>query len=56
MGFTWAYLQRRDVRLASEFANRAAGINCCLRGIEGVARVGELLSRDDRERFLDPRT
>jgi sugar/nucleoside kinase (ribokinase family) len=45
MGFTWAYLQTGDLRGASRFANRVAGINCSLRGIEELGRIGRLLGQ-----------
>ncbi|MDA0748268.1 MAG: carbohydrate kinase family protein [bacterium] len=48
MGFTWAYLQAEDVVQASRFANRVAGINCCLRGIEQVGQIGLALRGEDR--------
>ncbi|MSS72068.1 MAG: carbohydrate kinase family protein [Candidatus Latescibacteria bacterium] len=41
MAFTVEYLRSRDVRRASVFANRAAGANCCLRGIEEIGRIRE---------------
>lgn len=43
MGFTAEYLRSRDVRRASVFANRAAGANCCLRGIEEIGRIREYI-------------
>ena len=46
MGFTWAYLQTGDACGASRFANRVAGINCSLRGIEELGRIGQLLEED----------
>lgn len=41
VGFAVEYLRSRDVRRASIFANRAAGANCCLRGIEEIGRMRE---------------
>ena len=48
MGFTWAYLQTNDRIRASRFANRVAGINVCLRGIEEIGRIGRFLGPEDR--------
>ena len=48
MGFTWAYLQTGDFARASRFANRVAGINCCLRGIDEIGRIGQFLGPEDR--------
>ncbi|MDP6038422.1 MAG: carbohydrate kinase family protein [Candidatus Latescibacteria bacterium] len=48
MGFTWALLQTGDRNLASQFANRVAGINVCLRGIEGIGQIGQYLKPEDR--------
>ncbi|MDP6778591.1 MAG: carbohydrate kinase family protein [Candidatus Latescibacteria bacterium] len=44
MGFTWAYLQTGDPCRASRFANRAASINCSLRGIEALGQIGRTLA------------
>ncbi len=44
MGFTWGYLESSDVGEASRLANRVAGINCCLRGSEGVPQLGTFFS------------
>lgn len=52
MGFTWRYLQSGDLAEASRFANRVAGINCCLRGIEGVTQIGAYLGSEAR--FVAP--
>ena len=41
MGFTWAYLQTRDVLRATRFANDVAGANCGLRGIEEIGSIGD---------------
>lgn len=43
MGFTWSYLNTGSVPAASRFANRVAGVACCLRGIEQMARIGDYL-------------
>ena len=48
MGFTLRYLQSGDFAEASRFANRVAGINCCLRGIEGVTQIGAYLGSEAR--------
>ena len=48
MGFTWAYLQTTDLDRASRFANRVAGINCCLRGIDEIGQIGRFLGPEDR--------
>jgi sugar/nucleoside kinase (ribokinase family) len=48
MGFTWAFLQTGDRVRASQFANRVAGINVCLRGIEGIGQIGQYLKPEDR--------
>ena len=48
MGFTWAFLQTGDRDQASWFANRVAGINVCLRGIEEINRIGTFLGPEDR--------
>ena len=47
MGFTWAYLCNGDPEFATRFANRVAGINCCLRGIEEVSQIGRLLPEEE---------
>ncbi len=44
MGFTAEYLRSRDVRRASTFANRVAGVNACLRGIEEIGRIREFIT------------
>ena len=51
MGFTWAYLINGDIDGAIRYANRVAGANCCLRGIEEVGRVGDLIPAAER---IDP--
>ena len=43
MGFTSKYLLSSDLDSSSEFANRVAGINCCLRGIEEIGQMGRIL-------------
>lgn len=43
MGFTWSFLKTRSVPSAVRFANRVAGVTCCLRGIEQMARIGDYL-------------
>jgi sugar/nucleoside kinase (ribokinase family) len=43
MGFVWEYLKSADLETASEFANKVAGINCCLRGIEEIGQMGRFL-------------
>ncbi len=48
MGFTWAYLRTEDFVKASRFANRVAGINCCLRGVEEIGQIGRFLDPEDR--------
>jgi sugar/nucleoside kinase (ribokinase family) len=48
MGFAWAYLQTADLDRASRFANRVAGINCCLRGIDEIGQIGRFLGPEDR--------
>lgn len=48
MGFTWAFLQTNDRAVASRFANRVAGINVCLRGIDGIAQIGQYLKPEER--------
>jgi sugar/nucleoside kinase (ribokinase family) len=40
-GFTWSFLQTGSLGTASRFANRVAGITCCLRGVEQMSRIGE---------------
>ena len=47
MGYTWAFLQTGDRTVASRFANRVAGINVCLRGIEGIGQIGQFLTPED---------
>ena len=47
MGYTWAFLQTGNRAFASRFANRVAGINVCLRGIEGIAKISQFLTPDD---------
>lgn len=47
MGYTWAFLQTGDRAVASCFANRVAGINVCLRGIEGIGQIGQFLTPED---------
>ena len=42
-GFIVEYLRSRDPAQASKFANRVAGANCCLRGIEEIERIGALV-------------
>ena len=49
MGFTWAFLHTRDRAVASRFANRVAGINVCLRGIEGIGQIGRYLKPEERD-------
>lgn len=49
MGFTWALLQSGDRATACQFANRVAGINVCLRGIEGISQIGQFLKPEERE-------
>lgn len=44
MGFTVEFLRSRDVRRASTFANRAAGANCCLRGVGEIGRIREYVN------------
>ena len=48
MGFTWAFLQTGDRTRASLFANRVAGMNVCLRGIEEIHQIGTFLGPEDR--------
>jgi sugar/nucleoside kinase (ribokinase family) len=43
MGFTWSFLQTGSVATASRFANRVAGITCCLRGVEQMRRIRDYL-------------
>lgn len=45
MGFTWSYLNNGSVPAAVRFANRVAGVTCCLRGIEQMARIGDYLKQ-----------
>ncbi|MCY3868142.1 MAG: hypothetical protein OXG87_01220, partial [Gemmatimonadetes bacterium] len=47
MGYTWAFLQTGNRAFASRFANRVAGINVCLRGIEGIAKISQFLNPED---------
>ena len=47
MGYTWAFFQTGDRAVASRFANRVAGINVCLRGIEGIGQIGQFLTPED---------
>lgn len=47
MGYTWAFLNTGDRAVASRFANRVAGINVCLRGIEGIGQIGQFLTPED---------
>ena len=42
-GFVSSYLRSSDVRAASHFSNRLGGANCCLRGIEEMSRIGEIV-------------
>lgn len=49
MGFTWAFLQSNNRATACQFANRVAGINVCLRGIEGISQIGQFLKPEERE-------
>ena len=49
MGFTWAFLQSNNQDVACQFANRVAGINVCLRGIEGISQIGQFLKPEERE-------
>ena len=44
MGYTWAFLQTGNRAFASRFANRVAGINVCLRGIEGIGKNKPILN------------
>ncbi|MDA0710824.1 MAG: carbohydrate kinase family protein [bacterium] len=48
MGFTWAFLQSNNQDIACQFANRVAGINVCLRGIEGISQIGRFLKPEER--------
>ena len=48
MGYTWAFLQTAARALAAQFANRVAGINVCLRGIDGIGQIGQFLKPEDR--------
>lgn len=43
-GFAAEYLRSHDLRRASQLANRVAGWNCTLRGVEETARLGDLFS------------
>ena len=45
MGFTWSYLETGSIDEASRFANRIAGITCCLRGIEQMALISDYLEQ-----------
>jgi sugar/nucleoside kinase (ribokinase family) len=49
MGFTWAFLQSNNRDKACQFANRVAGINVCLRGIDGISQIGQFLKPEERE-------
>jgi len=49
MGFTWAFLQSNNQDIACQFANRVAGINVCLRGIDGISQIGQFLKPEERE-------
>jgi len=42
-GFIVAYLCTQDLAQSSHFANRVAGANCCLQGIEQIHRIGDLV-------------
>lgn len=44
MGFTWSFLKTGSVPSAVRSANRVAGVTCCLRGIEQMARIGDYLN------------
>ncbi len=44
MGFALEFLRTGDLETASTFANKVAGINCCLRGIEGIGQMGRFLA------------
>lgn len=44
MGFTWSFLKTGSVPSAVRTANRVAGVTCCLRGIEQMARIGDYLN------------
>jgi sugar/nucleoside kinase (ribokinase family) len=48
MGFTWAFLQSNNQDIACQFANRVAGINVCLRGIDGISQIGQFLKPEER--------
>ncbi len=45
MGFAWSFLNTGSVPAAARFANRVAGVTCCLRGIEQMARIGDYLKQ-----------
>ena len=45
MGFAWSYLENGSVPAAVRFANRVAGVTCCLRGIEQMARISDYLKQ-----------
>lgn len=45
-GFIVAYLRTQDPIQASHFANRVAGANCCLQGIEQIHRIGNLVNKN----------
>ncbi len=42
--FAWEYLKTGDFPSASVFANKAAGSNCCLRGIEETYKIRDYLT------------
>ncbi len=45
MGYTWSFLQTGSVVAASRFANRVAGVTCCLRGVKQMCRIGDYLDQ-----------
>ena len=45
-GFIAEYLRSQDPLTANRFANRVAGINCTLRGLEELQRIGEIVSAE----------
>jgi len=47
VSFIWHYLDSEDPEGASRFANRMAGVNCCLKGIDGIVEIGSYVGSQD---------
>ena len=48
-GFIVEYIRSGDPTAANQFANRVAGINCTLRGLEELDTLGSLLSQNNTD-------